>query len=93
MYFEAHVTVGSMSQDMAEVIEGRFGWKNSEVTFDSDPDEIGKFCTFRHTDINLVQHKIEKLVEYLKGHDIVVRRYKVELAVVDSNKQDVWKLL
>lgn len=91
-YFEAHVTVGPMNDGVTAMVT-HYGWNHSEVTFDDDPDEVGKFCTFRHGDIDFVKKQIVKLVEYLKGHDVVVRRYKVEFAIVDSNQNDEWKLL
>lgn len=99
LYFEAHV-VYQCSKDSvvcgnAIVATDDLGFWLSEIAVDfSGEEEDGDvIATRRHEDENVLLEFVAMLVVKLKRLGLKVKRYKIEAATVDSNREDILGLL
>ena len=95
LYYESHVTIAPVVGEELQLFKsicGTLDFRVAKLLMEKTLTDIDSFCTSRsniYTDI--VERTIE-LVEVLMTAGFVVRRYKIEDTLVDSNIQDKFEL-
>lgn len=97
LYFEAHVTLDPVfgeRRQQAEVIAKKHGFRLAKLIMrkregDAEtPHEDDTFMTTRSTDWTWIRRACSGVITDLRDTGFVVRRYKIEDTLVDSNHYD-----
>lgn len=100
-YVEAHVTLDPVSDpdDLVRLdrITELCGFRRAKLTMDNGrPWGEDTFLTWRGDSLETAERRIKDLVTRLQENSVWapwVRRYKVEMTLVDSRELDKWGLL
>lgn len=94
LYYECHITIdpvtGALERtvaDFAKIFEFRLA--EFEMT---KPNTVDSFLTARSKDAPQLRRDMIALIYLLRRASVQVRRYKIELALVDSNFSNVYGL-
>lgn len=102
LYYEAHVTVDPVFEDRLSRLKETCrtcGFRVADLIMrkgPNGPDEKANedsFATARSDEWEDIRERTMTLVKFLKFNRFTVRRYKIELAIVDSKLHDQWTLL
>lgn len=89
LYFESHVTLDPCEGERLEALKRvaeRHGFRVGDVPDDS-------FCTARDESFGVISGVTAEFCRALTANGFVVRRYKIENTLVDSNVHDQFGLL
>ncbi len=101
-YFECHVTTDPVPDDRLEqfiVIASRFQFRVAKLLLrraTNDPVvpyQDDTFLTARGYELSEMETRVNKLCAELQKKEFVVRRYKIEFTLHDSNKEDSLKIM
>lgn len=98
MYYESHVTIDPETEDhrvgLLHSICEDWGFRVAELYMKKgatlEPSDVDMFMTGRNVGCLRMHNKMFKLLQALRKHDFKIRRYKIELAVLDSREDDPW---
>jgi hypothetical protein len=101
LYFEGHVLVRLNPEFVHDTcaleLAQNLGWWASRLEDDLGPDETDQagdvILTTRRSSQEVLLERIRNLVEGIAPLRVRILRYKVEVATVDSNIEDVLDLL
>lgn len=97
LYFESHVTIDPVfdaRRDAAEALARKHRFRMAKLIMrkregdDEVPHEDDAFMTARHKSLLAIRNYTSNLVRDLRDHGFVVRRYKIEDTLLDSNHGD-----
>lgn len=94
-YYESHVTIEPVGV-IAEVDSkcSAYGFRMAKLFMEKDkPNELDAFMTTRSFEFGDIQIRTVGLVKSLQSVGIVVKRYKIELTLIDSKLKDELELL
>lgn len=92
MYYECHITIdpaGERHEEFRQVCK-RYAFRVADLLMRKslEPSQIDSFCTGRHDSRKELEERMHNLVGALIRNDFVVRRYKIEAAVLDVRISD-----
>lgn len=98
IYFECHVTIDPVMpgprRDFLTDIAAGFNFKLAKLLMDKGEESPkDSFLTAHSTSFADIKHSCVSIVKELQMSGFVVRRYKIEDAVIDSRNSDAFELL
>lgn len=83
-YFEAHITIPARDRERAEKLSSELGFHLSSIIDDEMMGPgINAYATKSSTDFERLRSEVFTLMQSFKLEFIIVRRYKIEMAIVD----------
>jgi len=99
LYYECHITLDPVDeatlQTLKSICEG-YKFKVAKLYLhkqSTKPNMLDSFVTGRGVDYLELELRMVKLIQKLKDYGFVVRRYKIESALLDSRVKDHLELL
>lgn len=83
LYYEAHITLDPYEGEDLELLKEVCAVSGFRSTVDS-------FCTGRHKDLIELHSRTLELLRALNARGFILRRYKIESALLDSKISDEW---
>ena len=95
LYYESHVTIDPVfGQDLSNFVAicANYKFRVAKLLMEKGPNTKDAFCTSRSQSYTDIVTRTIELVQRLQREKFVVRRYKIEDTIVDSNIGDKYEL-
>lgn len=97
-YYESHVTIDPLvTETMGVEVESKcaaYGFRLAKLYMEKGrPSETDAFMTTRSYEFGDIQTRTVGFVKSLQSAGIVIRRYKIELTLIDSKIKDELELM
>ena len=99
LYYECHITLDPVDEATLETLKSiceDYEFKVAKLYLDKEstkPNTLDSFTTGRSANYPDLELRMVKLIQKLKDCSFVVRRYKIESALIDSRIDDQLNLL
>lgn len=102
MYFESHITIDPVFEDELELfkkVAARHSFRVAKLLMrkregsEDEPHVDDSFCTSRSESWDIIYRNTIDMVMDLRSNGFVVKRYKIEDTVIDSNIKDEYNIL
>jgi hypothetical protein len=96
LYYECHITLDPVNEATLQSICEDYEFKVAKLYLDKEstkPNTLDSFTTGRSANYRELELRMVKLIQKLKNCSFVVRRYKIEAALLDSSVKDRLGLL
>lgn len=94
LYYECHITIEPVENERLEQFKefsSRWNFKVANLLMQKtkDPSKLDSFCTGKDKNFNMMQARMNYLLNDLENNNFSVYRYKIEAILLDVHKKRI----